>query len=150
MSIPTYWHWEGHIQARIAEYIQHEGWTLVHAADTATKAQGIDLLFTKGTRRLIAEVKGYPSTVYERGPKQGQTKPTAPANQARQWFSHALLAALIYCGTTNDEVALAFPDFGAYRALLEKTSNPLNQLGIGIYFVRSDGSVQPVLDHRSR
>jgi hypothetical protein len=141
------WFWEGNVQARLAEHLQREGWTVMHASNTAQRAQGIDLLLEQGGRRLIVEVKGYPSSVYERGPKQGQSKPTNPPNQARQWFSHALLSAMSYYGTTPDEVAVAFPDFGTYRKLLEKTRDPLLRLGIGVYFVSETGTIERVLDH---
>jgi len=38
-------------------------------ADTESKAPGIDLLAVKGARWLAVEVKGYPSTTYDHGPK---------------------------------------------------------------------------------
>lgn len=144
------WFWEGNVQERVAEYLQRQGWTLLSSSNTATRVQGIDLLLAQDDRRLIVEVKGFPSGVYERGPNQGQPKPTHPANQARQWFSHALMSVLSYHGTTRDEVAMAFPDFGTYRNLLEKMVLPLRQLGIGLYFVVEDGTVTSVLDHRGR
>ena len=141
------WHWEGAVQEQLAAHLSREGWTVERTSNTASREQGIDILLTKASRRLIVEVKGFPSTVYERGPKRGQAKPTHPANQARQWFSHALLSVLSYRGTTTDEVAIGIPDSGTYRNLLEKTKEPLRILGIGVYIVYSNGSVERFLNH---
>lgn len=142
------WFWEGNVQTCLAEHLQHDGWSVLHTSDSARRAQGVDLLAERDGRRLVVEVKGYPSTVYERGPRQGQKKPTNPPNQARQWFSHALLSAMSYYGTTQDEVAMAFADFGTYRKLLDKTRDPLGRLGIGVYFVTETGTVERALDHQ--
>lgn len=51
------------------------GWEVREAADTESKAPGIDLLATKDGRWLAVEVKGYPSTTDDHGPKRGQPKP---------------------------------------------------------------------------
>ncbi len=84
------WFWEGHVQQTLADALTSAGWTVTEVADTESKAPGIDLVATKDRRWLAVEVKGYPNTTFDHGPKRGQAKPTQPTNQARQRFSHAL------------------------------------------------------------
>lgn len=89
------WFWEGNVQAAVVRHLASEGWTIRRVADTASSEQGVDISAVRGAERVLVEVKGYPSIVYARGPKAGQSKPTHPALQARQYFSHALLSGLI-------------------------------------------------------
>src|SRR4051794_9097995 len=70
------WYWEGHVQDTLAAHLIAQGWDVREAADTESKAPGIDLLATKDERWLAIEVKGYPNTTYDHGPKRGQPKPT--------------------------------------------------------------------------
>ena len=81
------WFWEGNVQAAVADYLVGDGWTIEQAADTASRARGIDLLASKDGRSLAVEVKGYPSTTYVRGEQQGMPKRTNPTNQAPKWFA---------------------------------------------------------------
>lgn len=111
------WYREGNVQARVAHFMIAEGWTIVSAADTATRQRGIDLVASRGAKRLAVEVKGFPGTVYARGERAGQPKPTAPTLQAKHWLAEALLAALLVRGNNAyDEVAIAFPNMPRYRS----------------------------------
>jgi len=65
------WYWEGNVQAQVAKFLMSEGWTIVSAANTATRQRGVDLVATNGARRLAIEVKGFPGTVYARGDRAG-------------------------------------------------------------------------------
>jgi hypothetical protein len=124
-------------------------WTITAFANTETKENGIDLVATKDGRWLAVEVKGYPTTVYDHGSKRGQPEPTQPTNQARQWFSHALLSMMRLRHKRPDaEIALCFPDFQTYRALASQTRRSFELLGFGIYFVAKDGGVCLELQHR--
>jgi hypothetical protein len=143
------WCWEGKVQRTLANHLEAEGWTVRALADTETKEPGIDLLAEKGDRWLAVEVKGYPSTVYDHGPKKGQPKPTQPPNQARQWFSHALLAVMLLRHKRPDaEIAICLPDFATYRSLLSRTALSFRLLGIGVYLVPENGEVELELPHR--
>jgi hypothetical protein len=143
------WCWEGNVQDTLASWLQHQGWVVRATADTAAREPGIDLLAEVGNRWLAVEVKGYPSTTYERGSKQGMPKPTQPANQARQWFSHALLGMMLLRDRRPDaEIALAFPRFGTYENLVARTHLSFGMLGFGVYFVDEDGQVELVVPHR--
>lgn len=144
------WSWEGHVQAALAKHLEADGWSVRSTANTELKAPGIDLLAEKGHRWLAVEVKGYPNTTYDHGPKQGLPKPTQPTNQARQWFSHALLGMMLLRHRRPDaEIAICFPDFQTYRSLAERTRLSFELLGFGVYFVEPDGRVRLDVPHRA-
>ncbi len=144
------WSWEGNVQTTLAHFLEAEGWTVRSAADTESKAPGIDLLATREGRWLAIEVKGFPNTTYDHGPKRGEPKPTQPSTQARQWFSHALLGMMLLRHRRPDaEIAICFPDFQTYRSLVERTALSFELLGFGVYFVREDGAVRLEVAHRA-
>lgn len=143
------WHWEGNVQAMLRGYLEAMGWTITAVANTATKENGIDLAAAMGKRELVVEVKGFPSTTYEHGERRGLPKPTQPTNQARQWYSHALLSIMrLREKRPAAEVALCFPDFPTYRKLIDSTRSSLDLLGVGVYLVFEDGGVAAHLAHR--
>jgi len=143
------WFWEGHVQDALAAHLAKESWDVREAADTESRAPGIDLLATKDHRWLAIEVKGFPNTTYDHGPKRGQTKPTQPANQARHWFSHALLGMMLLRDKRPDaEIAICFPRFTTYENLVHRTEVSFGLLGFGVYFVNADRSVDLALPHR--
>ena len=136
------WYWEGNIQARVARFLVAEGWVIVSAANTATRQRGIDLVATKGAHRLAVEVKGYPGTVYARGERAGQPKPTSPTLQAKHWLAEAILAALLAGGTNNYTViAIAFPNMPRYRDLIDKIRYAIDGLQLRVLFVEENGHV---------
>lgn len=142
------WFWEGHVQDALAAHFANEGWDVREAADTESKAPGIDLLATRDHRWLAIEVKGFPNTTYDHGPRRGQPKPTQPTNQARQWFSHALLGMMLLRDKRPDaEIAICFPRFITYEKLVQRTEVSFGLLGFGVYFVNEGGSVDLVLPH---
>jgi hypothetical protein len=141
-SAASPWFWEGNVQARVAEFLIAEGWTIVSAANTLARQRGIDLVAAKGVRRLAIEVKGFPGTVYARGERAGQPKPTPPTLQARHWLAKALLAALLVGGSGNQsEVAIALPDMPRYRDLVSRIGYAVDQLRLRVLVVAADGTV---------
>jgi hypothetical protein len=118
------------VQASVARFLVAGGWTIESAADTASRQRGVDLVATQQGRRLAVEVKGYPGTVYARGERAGQPKPTAPTTQARHWFAQALLTAVLV-GDSEEraEVAIAFPDMPRFRDLITRSEWALRRLG---------------------
>jgi hypothetical protein len=130
-------------QAAVARYLTGQGWDLLRLADTATREHGIDILARRHGVHLAIEVKGYPSTEYADPRRAGERKPTPPASQARQWYSHAVLKALL----TRDEhpdyrVAMAFPEAVTFRNLVTRTQGSLSDLGISVFFVAETGAVR--------
>lgn len=143
------WFWEGRVQDALSAHLTAEGWDVREVADTESKAPGIDLLATLGDRWLAVEVKGYPNTTYDHGPNRGLPKPTQLTNQARQWFSHALLGMMLLRQRRPDaEIAICFPRFKTYKSLLERTRLSFELLGFGVYLVAEDGSVVQWLQAR--
>jgi hypothetical protein len=147
-EVPADWFWEGHVQAVLVEHLRRQGWEITAISDTAARAQGEDVAAVKDGRHLVVEVKGYPSTGYRDPRRAAEVKRTNPTLQAKHWFADALLKLVRLRGTRPDvEGAMAFPDAPRYRSLIKETRGPLQQLGIGLYFVGADGTVEEVLPH---
>jgi hypothetical protein len=124
-----------------------EGWRITHFANTESKESGIDLGVSKDSRTIFFEVKGYPTTVYDYGPKLGQSKPTTPSSQARQWYAHALLGIMrMREQYQSNEIALCFPDFPTYRRLIDGTRSSLKLLDVAVYLVMDDLRVLVLID----
>ena len=140
------WYWEGNVQRCLVDCLETRGWSCA-VADTASGQHGPDIDAVHPTSgRLIVEVKGYPKTVYQRGPNKGKPKPTNPKLQARHWYAGALLSALLRKADAPDaKVGLCSPDMPTYQALIRRTSQSLKCLGLQVYLVAEDGSVYMAL-----
>ena len=148
MPLDRVWHWEGNVQSMLADHLTDTGWRVTSTADTESREPGIDLIATRDGRWLAIEVKSFPTTTYEHGERRGQPKPTQPANQARQWFSHALLSMMLLRHKRPDaEIAIALPSFDTYRRLIERTETSFRLLGFGVYVVSQDGSATLAIPH---
>jgi hypothetical protein len=143
------WFWEGSVQATLADHLVAQGWRIVSQADTATQERGIDLEVSRDGTTLAIEVKGWPKTTYQRGPKKGQPKSTQPTLQAKHWFADAFFS-LVRLHSKRPEIALAMalPDYPRYRSLLDGTRWAFAQLGFGLFLVREDGSVNAEVEAR--
>jgi hypothetical protein len=133
---------EAATQSLLVAHLRRHGWHVERTADTASREQGIDVIASKEGRILAVEVKGYPSTSYADPRRADEIKPTSPASQARQWYSHALLKALL----TRDEhptyeIAICLPDMRTYRQLHERTANSLREMRIHLAFIQPNGDV---------
>lgn len=105
----------------------------------------MDIKATKDNTLLYIEVKGYPSNVYQRGPKMGQPKITKPETQAKHWYADALLSALkLQTDFPKEQVVIALPKFEVYRKNIIKTPQLLDVLKIGVYIVDESGNVQVI------
>lgn len=136
------WYWEGNVQDRFCKWLEAEGWTIVCAADTAGKMRGTDVVAERGCTRLLAEVKGFPSTTYADPRRAGEKKRTKPRLQARHWFAHALLKAAQLREVNRDAVvAIVLPDMDRYRELLESAASSLRKLGFRVFLVRESGAI---------
>jgi hypothetical protein len=145
------WFWEGNVQASIARFLEAGGWTVRSAADTATKAHGVDLIASVGKRTLALEVKGYPSSRYADPRRAHETKPTNPVNQAAHWFAQAILKAMrLRSSMLEAETAIGLPDFPRYRNLLRETEDSLRLLSIGVYLVSEGAEASMLIPHRPR
>ncbi|MGE3466238.1 MAG: hypothetical protein AB7J13_04835 [Pyrinomonadaceae bacterium] len=141
------WFWEGNVVESLEKHFRKLDWSFVSKADTATRQTGIDLHMRKGDIELRIEAKGYPSELYQRGPKQGTPKRTRPATQARHWYAEALLCSIL---RQNDHptsiIAIAFPEFDVFTNLANRTGRALEKLGLRTIFVSETGDVRIVGD----
>lgn len=140
------WHWEGNVQGMLRRHLEQNGWTITAAANTATMEPGVDLAARRDGRELFVEVKGFPTKTYERGAKRGEPKPTPPANQAHQWYAHALRTIMqLRHRHAESEVALCFPDFPTYRKLIDSTRTSLEAIRVGAFLISETGVVTSAL-----
>jgi hypothetical protein len=143
MDVTNDWFWEGNVVDAVERHLLETGWNIDGRADTLSKERGVDLAASQAGKRVLIEVKGYPSKQYRDPRRASEVKPTNPANQAQQWFSHALLKAMrLQTSDPSAAVALAFPDFPRYRALFNQTRSGFEKLRLAMIFVLEDGSVE--------
>ena len=139
------WYCEQNVVVSVVTFLKQNGWVIESIADTESRARGADILAQRNGRILIVEVKGYPSTVYARGPNKGKAKPTKPGVQARHWYSHVLLDALLRQSEyPHAQVAIALPRFPVFTKLIARTQTALRKLGIDLYLVSETANVQCV------
>ena len=130
------WFSEANVQAAVVRHLVASGWRLLRVADTASREHGVDVEAERSGERLLAEVKGYPGTAYARGDRKGMPKSTRAAAQARQYFSHALLAGLlIRSDWPTARVVLAFPAMPTFTNLAARVAQPLRSSGIEVWLV---------------
>jgi hypothetical protein len=134
------WPWEGSVQATFGRMLYQHGWSITSMADTAAKATGVDVLATKGSRRLGAEVKGWPSTTYADPRRADEVKPTQPSTQAHHWFTQALGKAMMLLDDNPGlESLMVLPDYPRYRTLAARTRTGRRAAGIHVVLLTSEG-----------
>lgn len=134
------WPWEGAVQTVFAGYLREQGWTVTSEADTATKARGVDVLATRGDRRLGADVKGWPSKGYADPRRSEEVKKTQPTLQAGHYFSDALVKALMLLDSHPDHDSLiVLPDYPRYRDLAARTRTGRALARVHLVLLREDG-----------
>ncbi len=134
------WPWEGAVQALFTRYLQQRGWTVTGAVDTATRARGVDVLAENGSRRLGAEVKGWPSTSYADPRRASEEKRTHPSTQAGHWFAQALMKGIMLLDShPGYESIVVLPDFVRYRDLAARTRSGRAAADVHALFVDADG-----------
>ncbi|MEV4539294.1 hypothetical protein AB0J82_36525 [Asanoa sp. NPDC049518] len=135
------WPWEGAVQQVFADLLERHGWSVTAMADTATKARGVDLLAETDTRRLGAEVKGWPSDTYADPRRAGETKRTQPSTQAGHWFSQALCKAMLLLDShPGRESLMVLPAHDRYRDLATRTRTGRCAANIHVVLLDRDGT----------
>ncbi len=137
------WEYEGNVVAAVARFLTAAGWSVEFIADTRAHELGNDIRATLGDRVIRVEAKGWPSLGYADPRRSAEKKRTNPNTQAVHWYATALLRVVRDIGLhPQHEVAIALPDKPRYRVLLSETQASLRRLGIGVFLVCVDGSVQ--------
>lgn len=137
------WHTEEHTQRLLVGWLEREGWTILRAANTVSREHGIDVVAQRDGARVGVEVKGFPSRFYVNGPRKGLVKPTAPKDQAKKWFAHAVVPAMrLRTQEPGSLSVMCFPDFPVYRMLYGETASSLHAAGIQVWLVSESGDVE--------
>ena len=135
------WYWEGNIQEKIVIHLQNQGYDVI-AVDTIKKTIGADIIAKKFDKKIVVEVKGWPSDKYSDGPKKGQLKPTQPTLQAKHWLSEAFLTIIrrkqFFLDST---LAIGLPRYQRYIDLVSDIRWAIESLKIKTFFVDSKGEV---------
>lgn len=125
------WFWEGNVQAKVISYLVQNGCSIRSAADTASRAQGKDIVaLAPDGRQLWISVKGFPEK--------------SPNTQARHWFSGAIFDLVLYRGESSEvSLAIALPDgFITYANLSPRISWLKDTMPFEIYWVSENGEVR--------
>lgn len=126
------WYWEGNVQAKVRDYLESCGYSILAVADTRIKERGRDIEAIKDGRRIWITAKGFPV----------ETNRTPATVQAGHWFKDAMFDLLIWYGIDKtSDLGLALPDFRRYRKLLEKVQWLQGMIGFSVFWVSDDGSV---------
>ena len=137
------WFWEGNVQAKLAGYLEENGWELVSVANTASRQQGIDIHAKKEGKTLLIEVKGYPSKMYNDPRRSGEEKRTSPTLQAGHWYSHAILKSMrLRTEYPKAQIVIGLPDFQRYRDLFTETESSLKELEFQVWGVDKKGKIE--------
>ena len=136
------WFEETNVARKIRSFLEKQGWRIVKFNEDK-RLRGPDVVAVKGDRKLVIEVKGYPSTRYVRGEKKGKLKPTPPNLQAKHWFSEALLSVIrVKSQNSMVEIGIGLPKFQKYVQLISDVEILKKCLGIKFYIVKKDGGVE--------
>ena len=128
------WYWEGHVQAAIVGHLSSTGWRVTQVIDTASKAQGVDVIAEKNSQELWVTVKGYPKG----------TSATNPSTQGRHWFSQAMFDVVRYRTKRSDiAIGVGLPDgFTTYLNLAPTVEWLHEAAPFVFYWVSEDGAVR--------
>ena len=124
------WYWEGNVQARIVAFLKAEGYSVLSAADTASRETGKDIVArTPSGEQLWISVKGYPER--------------SRNTQARHWFSQAIFDVVMYRDEdSKSQLTIGLPaGFTTYENLSKRVLWLRRNLPFSIYWVSEDGSV---------
>lgn len=134
---------EDWVNDRIQDYLRRHGWRITRVAKG--RQRGPDIEAERAGKKLIVEVKGYPSSEFVDPSKKGQKKRARPANQAHHWFCDAFTTVITRKSENPEaQLAIGLPQRTTYKRLLEKVDWARAKLGIRIFFVGNRGQVRAI------
>lgn len=138
------WFEETNISRKIRDFLVQHGYEITKFCEDK-KERGHDIESIKEGKKIIMEVKGYPSDKYVSGPKKGKKKRTDPKLQAKHWFGEALLSLLMpKSKNPESKIIIGLPKFKVYERLLEKVKFVMEKLEFGYVLVDENGDVTSV------
>jgi hypothetical protein len=142
------WYREGNVQKFLIEWLTENGWKIEQSTDI-TKCEHGHILAKKNRRYLLAEVKGYPLTTYDRGERKGQPKTTKQTAQAKQWFEEAFHTCIQKKNKNpKADVLMLIPDFKKYRDLIKGAEWAFKKMEIKAILVGEDRSIEVLFGNR--
>lgn len=141
------WFEETNVATKIKAFLIGQGYTIQRFNDDK-KAKGHDLVAIRDGKKLIVEVKGFPSDKYVNGKNKGQKKRTHPNLQSKHWFSEALTALLIVKSLDwQVTIAIGLPYHNKYLETIDKLRAINEKIGI-IYFIVNKNDKVDLIDHK--
>jgi Holliday junction resolvase len=117
---------EDDVKRHLVAWLEHDGWT---ARVAWGKAQGIDVLATRGEEVWVIEAKG-----------SGSLQPMRV-----NYFLNALGELLQHMDHSGHRYSIALPDLGQFRGMWQRLPTLAKQrLGLSALFVAPDGRVDEV------
>ena len=137
------WFEETNVARKIRDYLVSSGWRILKFNEDK-RQRGPDIIAEKEEKKIIIEVKGYPSDKYVKGVKKGLKKPTPPNLQARHWFAEALLAAIrSKYREPRSIIAIGLPKIRIYEKLVEEIRAVLRDyITLQFILVSANGKVE--------
>ena len=130
---------ENDVVAAVCDALQKEGWRVDQRLETTER--GVDVIARSGSVLLCVEAKGGTSS------KTGTARHGQPFSRA-QVASHVArafyTAAAALAEAESIRSALALPETPDHHAFVERIREPLDRLGIGVFWVRSPRDVRLV------
>jgi hypothetical protein len=127
---------ENDVITAVCAELSRRGWETLSTA--TTRQRGDDVVASRANIVLRIEAKGATSS-----------KPTTArfgvgfnARQVRTHVAMAVLRAMSVVSGGRSQAAIALPDDDRHRAEVAGVSRALDALGIGVFFVSNDGSVE--------
>lgn len=125
---------ENDVVDRVCEFLECHGWEIRTRATTVE--HGVDIEADQKTRRILIEAKGATSASIT----SARFGKPFTRNQIYSHVSRAFYtAASLQSQDERALAAVAFPDTPNHRHFVERIQPALNELAIGVFWVKPDG-----------
>jgi hypothetical protein len=127
---------EDDVVRAVIAYLEAEGWKIESFA--LSHQRGDDVVATRGAEKLLVEAKGEGSS------RAGSRRHGLPfnRNQVRTHVSVAVVRAMRTVSKGDAIAAIALPLNDLHRAEVARIAGALRLMGVGVYWVANDGSVE--------
>jgi len=139
------WFEEGNIVETLAQFLCSKKYEVRYIKDK--RKRGKDIVAEKKGKKLVIEVKGYPSDKYVSGKKKGKKKKTNPRLQAIHWFSSVMFQVIKAKNEdTGISIGIGLPKFERYLDLIDSVDHFRQQYKVDFYLVDDKQQVS-ILSH---